>query len=160
MNIKKELITFFTWFRNGTCFLFTWFVLLKIITSCVADLWMTGEQTISVDKLTLMLFGTMGAVLIFCLIFTNLIIRKAGFTVRLTIFMIIITVYEILCLNYIGIFTHFDFYQIILLLTFITPMYLICLGIYSIYRKKKGELYTTALQKYQQERKALNEYYD
>lgn len=157
MNIKKELKTFFTWFRNGSCFLFTWFVLLKIITSYAVDLWMTGKQSISVDKLTFMLFGTMGAVLIFCLIFTNLIIRKAGFTVRLTIFMIIITVYEILCFNYIGVFTHFDFFRIILLLAFITLMYLICLGIYAIYRKKKGELYTIALQKYQNERKALNE---
>lgn len=157
MNIKKELATFFTWLRNGICFAFTWFMFLHLIMGWFSELFLNSTPSQSLEKLTLIFLGTTGAVLIFCLVFTRLVIRKLGFTARLTIFMILITVYEIICLNLMGIFTHIDFYQILLLLTFVVPMYLICLGIYAIYRRKKGKLYTEALKKYQQERRVVNE---
>ncbi len=157
MNTKKELATFFTWFRNGTCFTFTWFMFLHLVMAWVSGLWVDKAPSLSLNKLTFIFFGTAGAVLIFCLVFTKLVIRKLGFTARLTVFMALISAYEILCLYLMGVFTHVDFYQILLLLAFIVPMYLICLGIYSVYRRKTGELYTFALQKYQQERQTVNE---
>lgn len=157
MNTKKEIITFFTWFRNGTCFAFTWFMFLHIIMCWVSELWIDGTQSLSLEKLTFIFLGTAGAVLIFCLVFTKLIIRKLGFTARLSIFMALITIYELLCLRHMGVFTHLCSYQLLLFLAFIAPSYLICLVIYNIYRKKKGELYTSALQKYQRERQSVNE---
>lgn len=157
MNTKKELATFFTWFRNGTCFVFTWFMFLQLVMCWFSELFLDSTPSLSLEKLTFMFLGTAGAVLIFCLVFTKLVIRKPGFTARLTIFMTLITAYEIVCLSLMGVFTHVDFYQILLLLAFVVPMYLISLAIYGIYRKKKGELYTFALQKYQQERQAVNE---
>lgn len=153
MNTKKELATFFTWLRNGICFAFTWFVILRLIAS-----WAGGIETVSVTQLADMLLWTSGGVLLFCIAFTRLIIRKAGFTARLTFFMILITVYEIGYFYYEGLFTDLGYaYEWIIFAVIVVIMYLISLGIYQIYRKKKGELYTVALQKYQQERQAVNE---
>ncbi len=153
MNTKKELKTFFTWLRNGICFAVTWFLILRIIASITL-----GLETVSISHLTDMILWTSGGVLIFCLIFTNLIIKKLGFTARLTIFMVLVTAYEIGYFYYRGIFKGLGcVYEWLLFALLVIPMYLICLAIYSIYRKKKGELYTFALQKYQQERKTVNE---
>ncbi len=153
MNIKKELKTFFIWLRNGICFTVTWFLILSVITWTAS-----GIKEISLNKLTDLLLWSSGGVLIFCLVFTNIFIRKLGFTPRLTIFMIIFSIYEVAFFYHIGIFIGFGYiYQWVLFFFLITPLYLICLAIYSLYRKKKGELYTVALHKYQQERKAVNE---
>ncbi len=153
MNTKKELATFFTWLRNGICFAFTWFVFLRLITS-----WVAGAEKISVIQLTDMLLWTSGGVLLFCIAFTKLIIRKAGFTARLTFFMALITVYEIGYFYYGGLFVNSGYaYEWIIFAVVVIAMYLVSLGIYQLYRRKKGELYTAALQKYQQERKTINE---
>lgn len=153
MNTKKELATFFTWLRNGICFAFTWFVFLRLIAS-----WVAGAEKISVIQLTDMLLWTSGGVVLFCIAFTKLIIRKAGFTARLTFFMALITICEIGYFYYTGLFKDFGcIYEWALFALIVIPLYLICLAIYGIYRKKKGELYTAALQKYQQERKTVNE---
>lgn len=153
MNTKKELARFFTWLRNGICFAFTWFVFLRLIAS-----WVTGAEKISVMQLTDLLIWTTGGVLLFCMAFTKLIIRKAGFTARLTLFMVHIAAYEIGYFYYTGLFKDFGgIYEWALFALIVIPLYLICLAIYSVYRKKKGGLYTAALQKYQQERNGVRE---
>lgn len=153
MNIKKELKTFFSWLRNGTCFAITWFLILRIIASAAL-----GIEAVSINSLINMVLWTSGGVLLFCLVFTSLVIKKTGFTGRLTIFMILFTVYEIGYFYYEGIFTGLSsVYEWLLFALLVISMYLICLAIYSIYRRKKGDLYTLALQKYQQERKSANE---
>ncbi len=153
MNNKTELTRFFTWLRNGICFTVTWFLILELITKSVA-----GVETLYVSRLIKTILWTSGGVLVFCIIFTNLIIKKLGFTARLTIFMTALTVYEVAYFYSIGIFTHAGcIYQWALFFLIILPLYFICLAIYMLYRKKKGELYTFALQKYQQERKTENE---
>ena len=81
MNTKKELKTFFTWLRNGTCFAVTWFLILELIVR-----WISGADTISIVNLTKTIVWTVGGVLIFCAAFTRLFIRRFGFTARLTIF--------------------------------------------------------------------------
>lgn len=154
MNTKKELKTFFTWLRNGTCFAVTWFLILELIVR-----WISGIDTISVVNLTKTIVWIVGGVLIFCVAFTRLIIKKFGFTARLTFFMSMITIYEALFFYNIGLFadTNHSYHQWLLFFTIILCLYFICLAIYSNYRKKKCELYTHALQKYQQERRNVNE---
>lgn len=153
MNTKKELITFFLWLRNGTCFVVTWFLILILIAGRI-----TGADTISMVHLRKILFGAAGGVLIFCLSFTGLFIRKSGFTARLTFFMTAISVYEILFFYNIGFFKDAGhFYQWLLFFTIVLSLYFICIAIYVSIRKKKSKSYTLALQKYQQKRRMENE---
>ena len=153
MNTKKELKTFFTWLRNGTCFAVTWFLILELIAR-----WISGVDTISVVNLTKTIVWIVGGVLIFCVAFTRLIIKKFGFTARLTFFMSTITICEILFFYNIGLFVDVNHLnQWLLFFAIILCLYSICLVIYSGYRKKKSKLYTLALQKYQQERSIVNE---
>ena len=153
MNTKKELITFFLWLRNGTCFAVTWFLILTLIACRI-----TGVDTISVVILTKTFFWTVGGVLIFCVSFTGLFIRKFGFTARLTFFMTALTIYEILFFYNIGLFRDTGhLYQWLLFFTIVLCLYFICLAIYGSYRKKKSVSYTLALKKYQQERRIENE---
>ena len=153
MNTKKELKTFFAWLRNGTCFAVTWFLILELIVR-----WISGADTISIVNLTKTIVWTVGGVFIFCVAFTRLFIRKFGFTARLTIFMSAITLYEILFFYNIGLFVDTsNLPQWLLFFAIIVCLYFICLVIYGSYRKKKCELYTHALQKYQQERRCVNE---
>ncbi len=153
MNTKKELKTFFIWLRNGTCFVVTWFLILELIVR-----WISGVDTISVVNLTKTIVWIVGGVLIFCAAFTRLIIKKFGFTARLTFFMSAITIYEILFFYNIGLFVdESHLHQWLLFFAIILCLYFICLAIYGSYRKKKSELYTHALQKYQQERRSVNE---
>ena len=153
MNTKKELKTFFIWLRNGTCFAVTWFLILELIVR-----WISGADTISIVNLTKTIVWTVGGVFIFCAAFTRLFIRRFGFTARLTIFMSAITFYEILFFYNIGLFVDTSYlHQWLLFFAIILCLYFICLVIYGSYRKKKCELYTHALQKYQQERRTINE---
>lgn len=153
MNTKKELAVFFIWFRNGICFAFTWLVFLRLIA-----LKANGIDTISVNRLIEMLLWTAGGVLLFCIAFRKLILRKTGFTARLTFFMVLTAAYEAGYFYHKRLFTGSGYaYEWILFSALIVVMYLICLAIYSVYRKKNGERYTIALQKYQQERKIANE---
>ena len=153
MNAKKELKTFFTWLRNGTCFAVTWFLILELIVR-----WIIGADTISIVNLTKTIVWTVGGVLIFCVAFTRLFIRRFGFTARLTFFMLAIMVYEILFFYNIGLFIDSGHvHQWLLFFSIILCLYFFCLVIYGSYRKKKCELYTHALQKYQQERRCVNE---
>lgn len=153
MNTKKELKTFFTWLRNGTCFAVTWFLILELIVR-----WIIGADTISIVNLTKTIVWTVGGVLIFCVAFTRLFIRRFGFTARLTFFMLTIMVHEILFFYNIGLFIDSGHvHQWLLFFAIILCLYFFCLVIYGSYRKKKCELYTHALQKYQQERRFVNE---
>lgn len=152
MNTQKEVKTFFIWLRNGSCFAVTWFLIIELMVR-----WISGTDTISVANLTKTFFWTVGGVFIFCVVFTRLFIRKIGFTARLTLFMTSITIYEILFFYNIGFFTNEGvFQQWFLFFVIVLGLYFICLAIYGCYRKKKSELYTLALQKYQQERSVVN----
>lgn len=152
MNTKKEIKTFFTWLRNGTCFVVTWFLILDLIVR-----WILGTDTISVANLTKTIVWTVGGVLIFCVAFTKLFIRKFGFTARLTIFMSTIMFYEILFFYNIGLFADTgNLRQWLLFFFIILFLYFVCLMIYGSYRKKKCELYTHELQRYQKERSVVN----
>lgn len=153
MNTKNEIKTFFVWLRNGSCFAVTWFLILELIVR-----WMYGFDNLSVVNLTKTILWTVGGVILFCVSFTRLLMRKFGFTARLTFFMTTITIYEILFFMNMGFFKDANLsYLWLLFFAIVLGLYLICMVIYANYRKRKSELFTYALQKYQQERKMENE---
>lgn len=153
MNTKNELKTFLVWLRNGTCFAVTWFLILELIVR-----WACGAETLSVTSLTKTIIWTIGGVFVFDVVFTRLFFRKIGFTARLTIFMTIIIIYEIVFFIHMGFFKDADlFYLWIPFFMIVLALYFICLAIYANYRKKKIDIYTQALQKYQQGRRHENE---
>ena len=120
MNTKKELKTFFIWLRNGTCFAVTWFIILELISK-----WIAGNDTLSVAGLTRTILWTVGGVLIFCVMFTRLLVRKLGFTARLSVFMGVLAIYELAYFYTSGIFTALFSYQLLLFLSIIILLLMI-----------------------------------
>lgn len=145
-SIKKDIIQFFTWLRNGIAFSVTWFLILRLLYNRI-----TNIQTVSTDNLIKMIICLSGGVLLFCLLFTRILFRKMCFTGRLTCFMLLISVYEGLCFYWCGYFVKdAAISQWLLFSGIVVVLYLICIAIYQKYSKKYGEIYTMALKKYQQ----------
>lgn len=122
---------------------------------------MSGQTAVSLQTLTRMLLLTSGGVLIFSLLFSSLIIRTWSFTKRLTVFMILIGIYQIAAFYRIGLFRGSgSFLRWCIFIVIIYILYLSCLLIYRIYSRKQGEMYTEALRKYQHERSVEHEKQD
>lgn len=147
--MKQQISQFFTWLRNGTCFCFTWFLLLLTLLYLYY-----GKDTISTMGLLKLFMLSFGGVLLFCLLFTSLVFKKWLFVTRLTCFMICITLYECVGFYWLGIFsTKGTLRQWGIFMAIVLCLYFICIAIYHQYSKKKGELYTQALQTYQKKRR-------
>lgn len=147
---KRDIGQFFVWLRNGISFCVTWFLLLLLMRNQILDI-----DSLSTDSLLKMLLFVTGGVLIFSLIFTKVIIKKWRFVTRLTWFMILISIYECIGFYWLGLFE--DKGTVIQWLIFagiVLASYFISIGIYSQYSKKRGELYTQALQNYQNRTKS------
>ncbi len=155
VNRKEEWTRFFTWLRNGICFVTTWLLLLLLVFG-------RAEQ-IERQTLCYLVTAAAGGSLLFCLAFTRTLIRKWGFTARFTLFMVSVVGFELIFAK-----LAYDAYYSERLSAFVggmpdpiptgtwlvfglicLAMYGISMGIYAVYRRKQGELYTTALQKYQ-----------
>lgn len=152
MKLKNDLIQFAVWTRNGIAFAAAWFLILILIYNSIV-----GIPSISTEDLVKMMFWIAGGVLLFNLFFTRLIIRKARFTARLTFFLIIFGLYETLYFYWVGLFSEiWTVLQWLVFVGIIFVSYLICVAIYHVYSKRKGDMYTMALRKYQQERSKEN----
>lgn len=142
---KRDIGQFFVWLRNGISFCVTWFLLLLVIRNQILDI-----DSLSTDGLSKMLLFVTGGVLIFNLIFTKVIIKKWRFVTRLTWFMILISIYECIGFYWLGLFEDKgNVIQWLIFAGIVLASYFISIGIYSQYSKKRGELYTQALQRYQ-----------
>lgn len=151
-NYKKDFFHFMVWMRNGIAYTVSWFLILLLIYNKLRN-----HQAISTDALTKMVVWTVGAVFIFNLLFTRFIIKKWNFMTRLTVFMISICLYEGAGFYWLRIFIHKDaVFEWLVLIGIILVLYLICILIYQKYSKKQGEIYTQALQQYQQKRSMQN----
>lgn len=143
---KESIIQFLTWFRNGISFVTVWFLLLVLIRNQVY-----GIDTIETAWLWKLFVSVAGGVFLFCVAFTQLVIRRWRFQPRLTVFMLTISVYECFCFYWLGIFggkgtlSHYAIFAGIVLVC-----YFICISIYKRYSRVQGELYTKALQDYQE----------
>lgn len=147
-NRKKDIIQFLLWLRNGTAFCTAWFLVLLLAYSYCA-----GIRSIPTKGLIKLVLWITGGVFVFSLCFTRLLIRKWGFTKRLTCFMGIISLYECLGFYWLGFFrgkgTILQWFLFVVIVFF---LYLASIAIYQRYSKKQGEIYTRALRQYQKER--------
>lgn len=149
---KNDVLQFIVWMRNGTAFCTSWFLFLLLVYN-----YFCGIQTITTNSLIKMMFFVMGGVFMFCVLFTRLFIKKWRFLSRLTGFIILICIYECAVFYWMGIFAeNGTSIEWLVFIGIILMSYLLCVGIYRLYSKKKGELYTEALQKYQQQRRVEN----
>lgn len=143
---KENIIQFLIWFRNGVAMVTVWLLLLVMIRNQIY-----GIDTIETAWLWKLVISVAGGVFLFCTAFTPLFIRRGSFQVRLTFFMLIISVYECVCFYWIGIFgTKGTWIQYAIFAGIVLVCYFICTWIYSRYSKVQGELYTKALQDYQE----------
>lgn len=149
---KHNVIQFFKWMRNGIAFVYTWFILLLLIKNC-----MLKVENVSTIELSKLLVMTVGGVFLFCLFFSKLILKKTSFLFRLTCFMISITVYEIGCFYWLGVFNGLgSVKQWIILGGIILILYFICIGIFYLTNVQKEDMYTKSLISYQQRRNHIN----
>lgn len=149
---KKDLIQFLVWMRNGTAFCTSWFLILGLLYN---HSW--GIEQIATDRLIEMLLFVVGGVFVFCSFFTRVFIRKWNFQKRLNCFMVVIALYECFVFYATGVwessgkpFMWVTFFGLILI------AYFLCIAIYQVYSRRQGELFTKALQNYQQKRSMEN----
>lgn len=151
-NHKKNFFHFMVWMRNGIAYTVSWFLILLLIYNKLCN-----HQAISTDGLIKMVVWTVGAVFIFNLLFTRFIIKKWNFMTRLTIFMVSICLYEGAGFYWLKIFIRKNSaFEWLAFIGIVFVLYLICIMIYQKYSKKQGEIYTQALQQYQQKRSMQN----
>ena len=147
-NRKKDIIQFMMWMGNGAAYAVSCFLILLLIYNKLCN-----HQAISTDGLIKMMVWAVGAVFLFNLLFTRHIIKKWNFMTRLTIFMVSICLYEGVGFYWLRVFIRKDaVFQWLAFIGIVFALYLICIAIYWKYSKKQGEIYTQALQQYQQER--------
>lgn len=145
---KQDLIQFLKWMRNGISFLSTWFLILMLIFCTITDV-----KSIPTIILIKMLVWISGGVLIFNLIFTNVLINKWSFIQRLSVFMILISFYQCVGFYWFDFFTGTEnIFQWLIYIAIVLVLYTISILIYHKISQKQGELYTDALKKYQQKR--------
>lgn len=147
--MKQQLSQFYTWLRNGTCFCFTWFLLLLLIFNGVLQ-----RDTLSTSGLWKLFLLSLGGTFLFCLFFTRLLLKKWLFSTRLTGFMVCVSIYECFGLYWLGIFqTTGTLGQWTVFIGIVLCLYLICIILYQLYSRKMGDIYTRALQEHQERRR-------
>ena len=152
-NSKKNIIQFMVYMRNGIAYAVTWFFILILIYNKLCN-----HQAISTDGLIKMMVWIAGAVFMFNLLFTRFIIKKWNFMTRLTIFMVSICMYEGAGFYWLRVFNHKGaVFQWMVFNGIVLAIYLLCIVIYRRYSKRQGEIYTQALQQYQQKRCIQNQ---
>ena len=151
--MKQQVSQFFTWLRNGTCFCFTWLLLLLLICNHLLQ-----KDTLSTAGLWKLFLLSLGGTFLFCLFFTRLFLKKWLFCARLTGFMICISIYECLGLYWLGLFRSTGTLgQWTVFAGIVLCLYFICIIIYQFYSRKTGALYTRALQEHQEKRRLHHE---
>jgi len=145
---KNDLIQFFEWMRNGIAFVTTWFLILRLVYSAI-----TGIKVIQTVTLIKMLVWIIGAVFIFNLFFTKILFKKWSFLKRLSTFMILISIYELVGFYWFNFFTGKEnLFQWLIFISIVLVLYAVSIFIYQRISKKQGEIYTDALKHYQQKR--------
>jgi len=149
---KEEFHKFLVWLRNGTAFCTTWLLILLAGYNKINRI-----AAISTDQLIEIILLSFGGVFLFNSFFTRLFIKRWNFMKRLTGFMIVISLYEGICIYWLGYFRSPGtmigwgiFVGIVLVL------YFGCIMIYQHYSRRQGEIYTRSLQAYQNKRSMEN----
>ena len=152
MRRKKDWIQFLVWMRNGSAFCISWFLILWLLYNSVY-----GIKVIQTTQLVKLVAVSVAGVFLFSFFFTGLFLKQWRFLGRLTGFMVTVSMLEGAAFYWLGLFVRTGtwlewgiFAGIILIL------YGICILIYQVYSRKAGELYTQALEQYQQNRSREN----
>lgn len=145
---KDDIKQFFVWMRNGIAFCYTWLLILILCYHYIFTI-----ESVSTVLLLKLLITVSGAVLIFNILFLKILFKKMQFITRLSCFMVLLSIYEVICFYWIGIFQRTSaFKQMGIFIAIIMVLYIACICIYDRYSKKKGELYTKNLWEYQKAR--------
>lgn len=146
---KQELKKFLIWMRNGTSFAVTWFLILLLAGSYGLNI-----SQIAVATLTKMVVLTAGGVILFCICFTKLILVRWSFIKRLSFFILLLSVYQVVGFCWIGFFTNSgSVLQWVIYMVIIIVLYFCCLLIYYARYRKEGKAYAQALREYQKRRR-------
>ncbi len=145
---REEIVRFLVWMRNGSAFCISWFLILWLFYNGTH-----GITWISTEALGKLVVLAIGGVFLFSALFTRVFIKKWSFLSRLTCFMVVISLGECAAFYWLGFFVRtgtglewLAFVGIVLVL------YLVCILIYQQYSRRKGVLYTEALEKYKEKR--------
>ena len=140
---RKDVNQFFRWVRNGTCFAFTWLMILV-----TAGQLMQNQPAISAAYIGKLLLLCLGGSTLFSFCFTGALLRNLGFSRRLLLFSLLYGIYQSLGFWWLGIVfrTLGDW---LIYLAILLVCYGICHVAYGYYSKKVGALYTQALNQYQ-----------
>lgn len=146
---KQELKKFLIWMRNGTSFAVTWFLILLLAGSYGLNI-----SQIAVATLTKMVVLIAGGVILFCICFTKLILVRWSFIKRLSFFILLLSVYQVVGFYWIGFFANSgSVLQWVIYMVIIIVLYFCCLLIYYARNRKKGKAYAQALSEYQKRRR-------
>ena len=139
----SEMKRFFSWVRNGTCFAFTWLMILV-----ETDLMIRSQSSLSTGYVAKLLILCLGGSILFGFCFTKAFLQNQGFSQRLLLFFLTYGVYQSLGFWWLGIvFTQLSDWLMYI------GILLVCWGICQLgdgyYSKRVGALYTEALNRYQ-----------
>lgn len=152
MKRKKDWIQFLIWWRNGSAFCISWFLILWVMYNYFYNI-----PSVSTDNLMVLVQLTITGVFLFCVLFTRLFLKNWKFLSRLTCFVIAISILECIAFYELGFFVRAGNWQEWLIFVgIIWGLYMVCVLIYQMYSRRKGELYTRALEQYQQKRSREN----
>ena len=145
---KKELARFLLWMRNGIAIGTCWLMILWLIyNNCY------GVDSMSTETVTKLFGFVAGGTFLFCIFFSSLCIPHWRFVYRLTGFVVAISIYECYGFYELGIFTRVgSMTEWVIFAGIVLLLYLICIMIFQLHSRKKGELYTKALKEYQNRR--------
>ena len=146
---KQELKKFLIWMRNGISFAVTWFLILLLVGSYGLNI-----PQIAVTTLIKMVVLTAGGVFLFCICFTKLILVYWSFIKRLSFFVVLLSVYQVVGFYWIGFFVNGgSVLQWVIYAAIVIVLYFCCLLIYYARYRKEGKMYTQALSEYQKRRR-------
>lgn len=138
----------FLYFRNGTCFSFTWLVIIALVANLISG----NDSLSSVFLLKTLLFCALAS-LLFSFIFSGVLFRKRLFIFKLSVFTVFFLPIEISYFYWIKLFgSTGDEIKWLIFVGVIVVLYLICLFIDRFIFAKKANEYTFMLNEYKQKR--------
>lgn len=145
---KGSVKSLFAYFRNGTCFAFTWIVIIVIV-----GMSLNGRETVSCSFLLKTLLFCVVTALLFSIIFSGVFFRKKFFIFKLTLFTVLFLPIEIGYFYWIRFFDgRGDVVKWVMFVGIIVILYLISLCMDIFIFARKGADYTFKLNEYKMRR--------
>lgn len=148
MKRKKDWIQFLIWWRNGSAFCISWFLVLWVVFNSTH-----GIEAIQTARLAKLVAVSVAGAFLFSFFFTGLFLKRWSFLGRLTGFIVTVSILEVVAFYWLELFIRTGTWQEWLgFAGIILVLYGICVLFYQGYSRRKGVLYTQALEQYKQKR--------